>query len=412
MEKQAKRRVVITGMGVVSSIGTDKEAFLKNIRNGKSGIRRIQSFDPSPYHSQIAGEVKNFDPAQYMPKNKIPRGRSVQFAVAASKMALTDSELSADNMDKEKTGVIIGTSSSGIGYFETEHNRFLSKGRVSPYATTGVFAGSASSEVSIHLGITGLSFTLSNGCTAATDAIGCASHFIRKNMADVILAGGAEAPITPVLHSGFCSLRAVSKRNHDPEGASRPFDATRDGMVLAEGAGVLVLEELNCALNRNAHIYGEVLGYGATCDGFHLTHPKDDGINPVRAMRMALDDAKITPEKIDCISAHGTSTRLNDKIETSAIKRVFGDHAFHIPISAVKSMTGHGIGASGGIEMIAALLGIQEGFIPPTINLHNPDPECDLDYVPNQVRLQKVNVILKNSLGFGGKNASLVVKRM
>jgi len=409
-KKNDKHRIVITGIGIISPVGIGIPAFQDSIFNGKSGIKKIHSFDPSKFPCQIAGEISDFDPMQYIHSSKIPKGRSVQFAVAAAKMATEDADLKLNIREKERTGVIIGTSSSGIGYLEIEHNRFLEKGRVSPYATTGVFAGSVSSEVASHLGIHGLNFTLSNGCTAATDAIGYATQLIRESTLDIVVAGGSEAPITPLIFSGFCSMRAVStKKNKNPEAASRPFDANRDGMVLSEGAGVFVIEELGHALKRKAPIYAEIIGYAATSDSYHITHPAKEGIQAARAMNLALEDANIFPEKIDCINAHGTSTIINDKIETKAIKRVFGNYAYKVPINAIKSMTGHSIGASGGMEVAAILLEMKQGIISPTINLQNPDHECDLDYVPNKAIKKKHNIVMKNSFGFGGRNSSLIL---
>jgi len=409
-KKNDKHRIVITGIGIISPIGIGIPVFQDSIFNGKSGIKKIHSFDTSKFPCKIAGEISDFDPLQYIHNSKIPKGRSVQFAVAASRMAIEDANLNFNNKEKERTGVIIGSSSSGIGYLEIEHNRFLTKGRVSPYATTGVFAGSVSSEVAIHLEIHGLNFTLSNGCTAATDAIGYATQLIRENTLDIVVAGGSEAPITPLIFSGFCSMRTVStKNNNNPEAASRPFDASRDGMVLSEGAGIFVIEELGHALKRKATIYAEIIGYAATSDSFHITHPAEEGIQAARAMNLALEDANISPEQIDFINAHGTSTIINDKIETKAIKKVFGKHAYKIPINAIKAMTGHSIGASGGMEVAAILLGMKQSIIPPNINLENPDPDCDLNYIPNKAIKKNHRIVMKNSFGFGGRNSSLIL---
>ncbi|MDM8555752.1 beta-ketoacyl-[acyl-carrier-protein] synthase family protein [Desulfococcaceae bacterium HSG7] len=409
--KKSKRRVVITGIGIISPIGTGKQNFTDALLNGVSGVKRLENFGGAKFSKAIAGAIPDFEPSAHIHTKNIPCGRSAQMAVAASDMALEDACLTSDNFDPDRTGVIIGSSVGGLQFYETEINLFGMKGRVNPYAPISIFAGAVSSEVSIYTGARGPSHTLSNGCTASTDAIGSAFRSIRTGETDVVISGGAESPITPFIMAGFRSIHVLSRKTDIPEKACRPFDALRDGMVIAEGACIFIIENLEHALARQAPIYAEIFGYASTNDACHMLRPEASGKSVARCMAAALQDAGIGINDVQYINAHGTSTIINDRIETQAIKAVFKNYAENIPASAVKSMTGHAIGASGGIEMAAAILGMQNGFMPPTINLENVDPECDLDYVPNQARKCGMDVFLKNSIGFGGKNAMLVVGR-
>jgi len=408
------RRVVITGLGVIASNGIGKDAFWQALKAGKSGIKEITRFDASSYPSQIAGEVHGFDPLDYMsPKSAKRMDRYAQFAVATSKMALEDAELRITEKNKTNIGIVFSSAVGGAVLTEKQYSILLEKGlrRANPYLAISLFPGAASSQIAMELGIIGYNNTFSTGC-AGGDAIGHAFHAIRNNLADVIICGGAECPITPLTFGSFCIINALSTHNNkEPWRASRPFDKKRDGFVMSEGAGAVILEELNHALDRGAHIYAEIIGYGTTCDAFHITQPSPNGVGSVKAMQIALRDADMRPEKIDYINAHGTSTPINDDHETKVIKKVFGKHAYRIPISANKSMTGHSLGASPAIEFIASVLTIQDQFIPPTINYEYPDPKCDLDYVPNKGREAKVNVMLSNSQGFGGKNVALIIKK-
>ena len=413
--RSKKRRVVVTGMGIVSPLGIGNNNFLESLRGGKSGIKRIESFNPEEYDlsCHIAGEIKDFRPENLgMRKLKIAKGRSIQLAVAAAKMAFEDSNLLDSDIDVFRAGVSIGTSSAGMEFAETEFNKFILKKRVSHLLTITVFGGAASGAVSISLGFKGPNLTVSTGCVASTDSIGYATQWIRENKVDIAAAGGSEALITPFIMTSFGELRVLStNKNGTPDKACRPFDYYRDGLVLSEGSGVLILEELEHALARKAHIYGEILGYAATGDAFHMTQPNLDGDGAVRAMNLALLDANLTSNSIDYISAHGTSTKQNDIIETKAIKKVFGKNAAKTPVSAIKSMTGHTMGASGSIELIGVFLSMADGFIPPTINQEKKDEDCDLDYVPNVARIMDINTVMKNSFAFGGKNASLIVRK-
>jgi 3-oxoacyl-[acyl-carrier-protein] synthase II len=408
------RRVVITGLGVIASNGIGKDAFWEGLKTGKSGIVRITRFDVSTHPSQIAGEVHGFDPMDYMsPKSAKRMGRFAQFAVATSKMAIKDAELKINHENQTNVGIVFSSAVGGIEFSELQFVIFKERGlqRTSPFLATIPFPGAASSQIAMELGIIGYSNTFSTGC-AAGDAIGHAFQAIRNNLADVIICGGAECPITPLTFGSFCIMNALSTHNNkEPWRASRPFDKKRDGFVMSEGAGAVVLEELNHALDRGAHIYAEIIGYGTTCDAFHITQPSPNGVGSVKAMQIALNDANTKPEEIDHINAHGTSTPINDEHETKVIKKVFGEHAYRIPISANKSMTGHSLGASPAIEFIASVLTIQDQFVPPTINQEYPDPKCDLDFVPNKGREAKVNVMLSNSQGFGGKNVALIIRK-
>jgi len=411
-KKNKKRRVVITGLGILSPIGIGKDVYLDSLRYGKSGIKRISSFDVSDLPCQIAGEVTNFNPKDFgILKTHMLKGKSIQMAVAASKMAFEDSGLSLSNIDVDRAGISIGTSSGGMEFAEQEYGKFILKKRISHLITITVFGGAASGAVSVHLGFKGPSLTVSTGCVASTDAIGYATQWIKDNKTDIAIAGGTEALITPFVMTSFSELRIVSTNNNKPKEACRPFDYYRDGIVVSEGSGMLILEELEHALARKAHIYGEILGYAATGDAYHMTLPEIDGNGAAKAMKLALLEAGIDIKDIDYISAHGTSTKQNDKMETSAIKKVFGKYSDQTPISAIKSLTGHTIGTSGSIELIGVLLSMENGFIPPTINQEKFDKDCDLDYVPNVARKTEINTVLKNSFAFGGKNASLVIRR-
>jgi 3-oxoacyl-[acyl-carrier-protein] synthase II len=414
MLPESKQRVVITGLGVLSPVGIGKEAYWKALLRGQSGIDRLTRFDSSLYDSKIAGEVKDFVPEQFLDRKEIRRtDRFAQFGVAAAKLAVGDAALELGEEDPENIGVVIG---SGIGGIETlceQHSVLLSKGpnRISPFFIPMIISNMAAGQIAICLGPKGPNFTVVTACASGANAIGEAYLMLRRGAAEVILAGGTETPIVPVAMAGFCSMKAVSTSNDEPQRASRPFDKNRDGFVISEGAGVLVLETLGHASARGARVYGEVAGYGCTADGYHISAPEPEGTEAARAIRIALEDAGISPDRVDYINAHGTSTELNDKIETLAIKKVFGDHAYKVPVSSIKSMIGHSLGAAGALEAIACALSVSTDWVPPTINYEQPDPECDLDYVPNQARQCPVRVAVSNSFGFGGHNAVLVIKK-
>jgi 3-oxoacyl-[acyl-carrier-protein] synthase II len=409
-----KRRVVVTGLGVVASNGIGKDEFWNSLKKGRSGIKKITRFDASTYPSQVAGEVNNFDPLDYM-DSKVARrmDRFSHFAVACAKMAVEDAGLKIGNSELENAGVVVGSAIGGIPMAENQHGLFLEKGikRVSPYLAISLFTGSASSQVSIALGIKGHSNVIGGACAAGTDAVGYAFDIIRKGETAMVIAGGTEAPLAPLTFGAFCVINALSTINGNPARASRPFDAERNGFVMSEGAGIVVLEELDQALERGVHIYAEIVGYGTTYDSFHMVRPSPDGKQAAKSVEMSLKDAEILPDEIDYINSHGTSTPLNDKVETAVIKEVFGERAYKIPISATKSMTGHTLGAAGSIEIITSALSIKDQFLHPTINYDYPDPECDLDYVPNLGRPSEINCVLTNSYGFGGKNSALILKR-
>ncbi len=416
MKQQGKRRVVVTGLGVISSIGFGKEAFWASLREGRSGISNIEAFDTSAFTTKFAGEIKNFDPEKFIDLKRLKRmDRTSQLAVAAAKMAVADAGLDfQNNGGREKTGVIIGTAMAGHGYILNQHTTLMEKGpmRINPFTALAGFPDACTSNISIELGITGPSFSISTACSSASDAGGYAFDAIQSGAMDFLVMGGAEASIYPGILAAFCVARAMSTRNDDPQGASRPFSRDRDGFVLGEGSGILVLEEYEHAKKRGAHIYAEILGHGMTCDAYHMTAPDPEGKEAVRAMKMAMQNAGVLPQDIDYINAHGTSTPLNDKTETMIIKKAFGDLAPKIPISANKSMIGHLIGAAGAVELIAAILAMENGEIPPTINYGTPDPECDLDYVPNKSRKANIDVVMKNSFGFGGKNSVLILGKV
>jgi len=408
-------RVVVTGMGVVSPIGIGIEAFKETLFKGRSGIGKITHFDASSYRSQIAGEVKNFNPRDYLPPKQIGRmDRFAQLGIAAAEEAIEQAGISLEEKDLSKTGVLIGSGVGGLYTIEREQTVLLKKGpqRVSPFLVPMLITDIASAHIAIKYGFSGPNFSISTACASGNHCIGEAFKIIQRGDAKVMIAGGTEAAITPLGLAGFCSMRALSTRNDKPEKASRPFDKERDGFVIGEGAGVVVLEEWEQARKRKASIWAEIVGFGMSEDAYHITQPIKDGRGLREAMEKALKDARLSPQQVDYINAHGTSTPLNDKMETQAIKNLFGEDAYRIPISSTKSMTGHLLGATGGVEMVACLLALKEAIIPPTINYENPDPECDLDYVPNQAREAKIKVVMSNSMGFGGHNAVLVFKKI
>ena len=408
----SKRRVVITGVGLLTPIGNNNEENWNSLMEGKSGIGKITKFDTEKYPVKIAGELKDFDPTKYLDKKEVKKYDSfILYAVAATQMAVDDSGIDFDKIDSEMAGVIIGSGIGGFENIELAHSILTEKGpkRISPFFIPSAIINMASGVVSIQHGLKGPNTSVVTACATGAHAIGDAAKMIERGIADIMVAGGAEAAITPIAVSGFASMRALSRRNDEPEKASRPFDAERDGFIMSEGSGILILEELEHALNRGAKIYAEVCGYGLTGDAYHITAPDEEGTGGIRCMKMALKDAGLKPEDIDYINAHGTSTPFNDKIETKAIKNVFGDHAYKLKISSTKSMTGHLLGATGSVEAIYSAMAIQKSIIPPTINLDNPDPECDLDYVPYKPQELDIKYVLSNSLGFGGTNATLIL---
>lgn len=406
------RRVVITGLGVLSPIGNGKESFYQALRAGKSGIGKITRFDTEAFSTKIAGEVKDFNPEEHIDKKELKKmDRYTQFAVIASKMAVEDAALDLDSIDRERFGVVLGSGTGGMETFEEQYAKYMEKGprRISPFFIPMMITNMAAGQVSIYLGARGINETIVTACASATHATGDAFKAIQRGAADIVIAGGTEAPLTPMSLGGFSAMKALSTRNDEPERASRPFDKERDGFVMAEGAGVLVLEELEHALARGAKIYGEMLGYGMTSDANHITTPAENGEGAYRAMKIAVEDAGIKPSDVDYINAHGTSTEYNDKYETAAIKTLFGESLDKLKVSSTKSMTGHLLGAAGGVEACVCALAVSENYIPPTINYENPDESCDLNYVPNVGIEQEVNYTLSNSLGFGGHNATIVI---
>lgn len=408
-----KKRVVVTGLGAVTPLGNDVETTWTNIIQGKSGIGPLTRLNPDDFPSKVAGEVKDFQPEQFLPaKDARKMDRFTHYAVAAALMAVKDANLVIDDNNAHRVGVWIGSGIGGIETIENQHKNFLDRGyrRVSPFFVPMLIPDMAAGQVSILLGAKGINSCTVTACATGTNSIGDAFKAIQRGDADVMITGGTEAPITNMAMAGFSSARALST-NPDPQTASRPFDKNRDGFVIGEGAGIVVLEELEHALKRGAKIYAEVVGYGMTGDAYHITAPAPEGEGGARAMRMALQDANLKPEDIDYINAHGTSTEYNDKFETAAIKEVFGDYAYQVAVSSTKSMTGHLLGATGAVEAIFSVLTIKDGIIPPTINLETPDPDCDLDYVPNEARRKEVNAVLSNSFGFGGHNATLIFKK-
>ena len=414
MGKPTDRRVVVTGIGLVTPLGIGLEKTWKALCAGESGIARITRFDPADYSTQIAGEVKDFDPAAFIEKKEIKKmDLFIHFAVGAAQLAAEDAGLNVTPENAERVGVYIGSGIGGLSSIETYHKVLQEKGpdRVSPFFIPMTIINLASGQVAIRLGARGPNSCAVTACATGNNCIGDAFRLIQRGDADVMVAGGAEAAVTPLCVAGFGAARALSRRNDDPTHASRPFDRDRDGFVLGEGAGVLVLEELEVATRRGARIYAEIVGYGMTADAYHITAPPDTGEGAVRCMELAIRDAGIAKEDIGYINAHGTST-FADKVETLAIKQVFGERAYLIPVSSTKSMTGHLLGAAGGIEAAFSVLAIHRGLLPPTINLEHSDPECDLDYVPKQARETSVHVVLSNSFGFGGVNACVLFKKL
>jgi len=410
----APHRVAVTGIGVVSPIGTGKDRFWAALLEGRSGVGPITRFDASGFDTRIAAEVRDFDPTTWMDRKEARRNdRFVQFAYAACRMALEDAGFQITRRNAHRVGVMIGSGIGGAETWEEQHRTLLERGpgRVSPFFIPMIIINMASGVVSILLGAKGPNSAVVTACATGGNAIGDAARIIQRGEADAMLAGGSEATITPLSLAGFCAMKAMSTRNDDPQRASRPFDAHRDGFVMGEGAGVVLLENLEQARRREAPIYGEIVGYGMSGDAYHITQPDPDADGAARSIWNALRDAGLEPSAVDYINAHGTSTPYNDRTETLAIKRVFGEHAHKLAISSTKSMTGHLLGAAGGVELIACALALQHQTLPPTINYETPDPECDLDYVPNTARRADVSVVMSNAFGFGGHNAILVMRK-
>lgn len=410
----AKRRVVITGLGVVAPNGIGKDEFWNANIQGKSGVDRVADFDVSCFDSKIAGKVKNFNPLDFIPKETVRKSdRFAHLGMASAKLALNDSKLDLESEDKKRIAVIIGSGLGGIIFHEEQILAGYEKGvhRLNPLCVPRISPNAVSSLIAIQYGLLGINMVISTACTSGTYALGQSLRVIQNNEADIIFSGGAEAPLTQFTFGAYCSLRVLSKMNDSPREASRPFDIKRDGFVLGEGAAVLILEELEHALKRNAHIYAELTGYAANSGAYHMVMPQENGQDAAMAILGALKDANSKPKNIDYINAHGTSTAANDKAETLAIKKSFGKYAYKVAISSTKSMIGHTIGAAGAIEALVCALAIENNLIPPTINYKHKDPDCDLDYVPNEARKQKVDVCLSNSFGFGSCNAAIVLKR-
>jgi 3-oxoacyl-[acyl-carrier-protein] synthase II len=408
------KRIVITGIGVVTPVGIGNVAFTKALKDGKSGVSTIKLFDTSAYATKFAAVVKDFNPEQFIDKKKLKRmARFTQLGFAATKIAIEDSSLNIFEEDLSRIGVITGTGIGGLDIIEDEEQALLTKGprRVSPFLIPMIITNILPGEIAISYGFTGPNYAVTSACASSNHAMGDALKLLRSGSVDVVVSGGAEGAIVPLGLAGFCSIKALSQRNNEPQKASRPFDKNRDGFVMGEGAGIIVLETLEHALNRSAKIYAEFAGYGASNDAYHITAPEPEGKSAIFAMEKAIIDANISKDEIDYINAHGTSTVLNDKIETLVIKKVFGERAYKIPISSTKSMTGHLLGGAAAVELAATLLSMQDGFIHPTINYETPDPDCDLDYVPNIARIKQINCALLNSFGFGGHNATIIIKR-
>ena len=407
-------RVVITGIGIVSPVGLDAVTTWDSLINGRGGIDNITLFDASAHTTKFAAEVKNFDPNKYIDRKLVRRmDRFTQLAVAASQEALRDSNLQIDDSNRNDISVMVGSGIGGLGTLSEQLKILNEKGpdRVSPFLIPMMISDMAGAQISINIGAKGANVCSTSACSSGSDAIGNAYEILKRGDGVAIISGGAEAVITPIGIAGFNAARALSTRNDDPKHASRPFDATRDGFVIGEGAAILVLETLEFAKQRGAHILAEIIAYGASSDAYHITSPTESGEGAVRAMKMALRKGEVAPTEIDYINAHGTSTEINDRVETKAIKTVFGDYAYKVPISSTKSMTGHMIGAAGAIEAAICVLTIQNGVIPPTTNYAHPDPECDLDYVPNVARRANVRTALSNTFGFGGHNSCLIMRK-
>lgn len=410
-----KKRVVITGWGVISPVGNDVASFWQSLKEGKGGTGPITSFDATAFNSRIAAEVKNFNPTHYgISLKDIKRtAKFVQYAVAAAKQAIESSGLNLDQEDRNRIGVIIGSGIGSLHTIEEEHKIFLSKGpsRLSPFLIPMLIVNEAAGLVAIVHGLRGPNLCIATACASGSHAIGDAYRAILYGDADIMVTGGTEACIVATAVGGFCALKALSLRNDAPQKASRPFDRDRDGFIMGEGCGLVVLETLGHAQKRNANIIAEIVGFGMTCDAYHITAPDPDGAGAAASMTAALKDAQMNPEDITYINAHGTSTKLNDKIETLSMKKAFGKHIKKVMVSSTKSVTGHLLGAAGGVEFVACCMAIKDGVVPPTINYEHPDPECDLDYVPNTARKVSVEACMSNSLGFGGHNASLIVRK-
>ncbi len=413
-QNNCNRRVVVTGLGILCPVGIGLEESWNSIVQGKSGIGPVTKVDCDGYPSRIAGEVTGFNPADFMPEKLVKRvDPFVQMGIAASRMAIEDAGLDMSEVDATRVGVHTGCGLGGLGSIEFFRDVLVNRGarRVSPFFIPMAIPNMASGQISIMFGAKGPNTVVCTACAAGTHATGDAYKLIQRGVCDVMICGGTESVITQLALAGFSSLKALSTRNDEPERASRPFDKERDGFVIGEGAGILILEELEHALARGANIRAEVVGYGLTGDAFHMTAPPADGEGGVRCMQMALDDAGIKPEDIDYINAHGTSTPMNDSCETAAIKTVFGDHAYKIPVSSTKSMTGHLLGGAGGVEAVFCVKAIEDSIVPPTINYENPDEDCDLDYVPNESRKMELDYVMSNSFGFGGTNAVLIFRK-
>lgn len=409
-----RKRVVVTGVGAITPIGNTPTEYWEGLLLGKNGIGEITLFDASRHDCRFAGEVKNFDPHNYMDRKEAKRmDRFAQFGVSAAKQALADARFIINDLNAEQVGVMIGSGIGGLRVMEEQQTVYLNRGpdRCSPFMVPMMIANMAAGLTAIQVGAKGPNSCAVTACAAGSNAIGDAFRLVQGGYAQAMICGGCEAAITPLSMAGFAACKALSFRNDDPAHASRPFDKNRDGFVMGEGAGILILEELQHALSRDAHIYAEIIGYGMTCDAYHITSPVPGGDGAARAIALALKDAGLTPELVSYINAHGTSTPANDATETAAMKRALGEHAYKVAISSTKSMTGHLLGGSGGIEAVATVLAIANDKMPPTINLQNPDPDCDLDYIPNASRAASVEVALSNSFGFGGHNVTLVFRK-
>ncbi|MBD2483357.1 beta-ketoacyl-ACP synthase II [Planktothrix sp. FACHB-1365] len=408
------KRVVVTGLGAITPLGNTLADYWEGLMSGRNGIGPITLFDASKHDCRIAGEVKKFDPCDYISRKEAKRmDRFAQFAVAASQQAIADAGFVINDLNAEQVGVIIGTGIGGLKVLEDQQEIYLNRGpdRCSPFMIPMMIANMAAGLTAIHTGAKGPNSCSVTACAAGSNSVGDAFRLIQRGYAQAMICGGTEAAVTPLSVAGFAAARALSTRNHEPLKACRPFDKDRDGFVMGEGAGILLLEELDCALSRGARIYAELVGYGMTCDAYHMTSPVPGGAGAARAISLAMKDAGLTPDQISYINAHGTSTSANDTTETAAIKTVLGESAYQVVVSSTKSMTGHLLGGSGGIEAVATAMAIAEDRVPPTINLDNPDPECDLDYVPHTSRAHTVNVALSNSFGFGGHNVTLAFKK-
>jgi len=409
------KRVVVTGLGAITPIGTGKDNFWNALIAGKNGIGKITRFDPSDLSARIAGEVPDFEPTQFIDKKELKRmDRYTQFAIAASKLAIEDAKLDTSSIDGDRAGVFIGTGIGGMETLHTQYEKVFTKGasRISPFFIPMAITNMAAGNVAITFGLHGACECIVTACASGTNSIGDAFHLIQRGDADIMLAGGSEAAISPAGVAGFAAMKALcANHNDDPAHASRPFDKNRSGFVMGEGAGIILLEELEHAKNREAHIYAEIVGYGRNDDAYHITTPAPGGITQAKCMKLALDDAGLKPEDISYINAHGTSTQFNDRSETEAIKNLFGEHAYKIPVSSTKSMTGHMLGAAGGVEAVATVLSVQNNIVHPTINYETPDEGLDLNYVPNVAQKCEVNAAISNSFGFGGHNACVVFKK-